>query len=96
VRSAGNRLSAGDNAVYRKRATPLDHNRQRDPHCEQVKLETFSRLIASPVHEKSELQMRSQDRSNHDGGDTGRGNPAKEANRETDCTEELDHETSSA
>src|SRR5262245_48417813 len=44
---------------------PGDHGGQQRSNCEEMILETLSRLVAGPVHEETELRMNHEDSPEH-------------------------------
>ena len=78
-----------ESPVHGPEAAARDNKGNGHAYHQEVILEAFTRLLAEPVHEEAELEVRQRDGDRHLNGYAKGGNPCEEAEKEADRSEEL-------
>ena len=92
VLSPAQDLFSGDGPVDGGGACAPEHHAQQDGDGEQVELDAFALLLATPVHEEAESGIVGDDRDEHVAQDSERGDAGEEAENQADAAEELRHD----
>jgi hypothetical protein len=72
----------GQQAIDGSWACAANHQKDRNRHCQEVELKTFSLLPPLPVHKEAELMMDHCDRDEHVAKDSKGGNAGEQAEEE--------------